>query len=197
MVVSLGVEVVNDLILKTGRQHLHHDFVIRSAVLVPVLETFDLIVLDSHDKGVLTPAAPVLVRVPDAREMAALHGGIDALGRHGTSIAVSVSQGREMSLLGSQLSGDRIPRVAVLARIVKTTNMTSLSSRVRTLTPPIKTRCRFFVRRHEAAWTFETVLHGPGYVGNWQLGRLDDCARDAEQGSRVVDLVRHGYVVTF
>ena len=161
MVVALGVEVVDDLILNPGRQHLHHDFVVRSAVVVPVLEALDLVILDSHDQGVHTPVASVLVRVPYALEMAALHGGIDALGRHGASVEVSVSQGREMSLLGSQLSGDRVPHVAVLARRVEAVNMPSLSSRVRTLTLPIKTKCGFFVRKHKAARVVETVLYGP------------------------------------
>jgi len=196
MVVTLGVEEVDDLILKSGRQHVHHGFVIGSTVLVSVLETLDFVVLNGHDQGVLAPVTPVLVRVPNAREMATLHGGIDALGRHRTSVAVSISQGREMSLLGSQHSGDRIPRVAVLTRVVEAADMTRLSRGVSTFTPPIKTKFRVLVWRHEAARVVETVLHGPGQVRDRQLGRLDDCATDAEQGSRVVEsLLRHDYAL--
>jgi hypothetical protein len=72
VIVALGVQVVDDLVLISRRQHIHDYVVIGSAVVVPVLEALDLIVLDGHDQGVLAPGTPVLVRVPEAREMATL-----------------------------------------------------------------------------------------------------------------------------
>jgi len=58
---------------------------------------------------------------------------------------------------------------------------------MRALAPKI--RCILLVRMHQAARAIEAVLHGPRYVRDRQLGRLDDCPGDAEQGSRVVSLV--------